>query len=89
MILDWSRTGARGECEQNRNAFSVVYQKSKLGAECKADKQEEIERETSNLHVENPWAIGEKNHDLPLEGFTNPLACNSPKYQTVTKLQIP
>ena len=48
----------------------------------------ERERDTSNLYVENPWAIGEKNHDLPLEGFTNPLACNSPKHQTVTKLQI-
>jgi len=48
----------------------------------------ERERHTS-LHVENPWAIGEKNHDLPLEGFTNPLACNSPKFQTVTKLQVP
>ena len=34
--------------------------------------------------MENPWAMWEKNHDLPLEGFTNPLACKPKKRQTVT-----
>jgi len=72
---------------QNREGqFKMIRISSKLFSK-QTRYQQTVKQVNNNSYTwKTPAPNGEKNHDLPLEGFTNPLICNSPI--NVKQLQI-